>query len=157
MNQKHLLAIFSCIFLLILSCADQPTQNNNLQRNKLIISELITEGLNNKNSDIALKLASENFVDKDAFPNQPEGPEGLKFHFETLTRAIPDLEVDFRLIAEGNTVVEIWTGSGNAVVDFETFLPLETPFPITQSGITVFELNENGKVTERYTFQRGEQ
>ena len=139
------------------SHAQMKNQNKMIKRNKEVITELIQQGLNKKNSAIALKLAAKDFVDKDAFPDQPSGAEGLKFHFDRLNTAIPDLKVEFRLVAEGSTVVEEWTGTGNLVVDFQTGQPLETPMPITQNGITVFELNAEGLVVERKTFQRGEQ
>ena len=141
-----------------MSCEDDDSSSNEgiLQRNREIVTRLINEGLNNRNPDIALELAAPNFVDLDAFPNQPEGPEGLRFHFDVINQAIPDLMVEFTLVAEGNTVVEEWTGTGNLVRDFETGEELPSPVPIVQNGITVFEFNTDGLITERRTFQRGE-
>ena len=136
---------------------DDPSETSNITRNREIVTRLINEGLNNKNSAIALELAAPDFVDMDAFPDQPEGPEGLQFHFDVINQAIPDLVVEFTLVAEGNTVVEEWTGTGNLVIDFETGQPLPSPTPIIQNGITVFELNVDGLITERRTFQRGEE
>ena len=153
--------IIPCLFILLvcMSCEDDDDSSTltNLQRNREVVTRLINEGLNNRNPDIALELAAPDFVDLDAFPNQPEGPEGLRFHFDVINRAIPDLRVEFTLVAEGNTVVEEWTGTGNQVLDFATGQPLPSPTPTVQNGITVFELNAEGLITERRTFQRGEE
>ena len=157
MTNKCLIFLLALLGAVTTTDAQLKNQNKMIKRNKAVITELIEEGLNKKNSEIALKLAAKDFVDKDAFPNQPNGAEGLKFHFDMLNKAILDLKVEFRLIAEGNTVVEEWSGTGNLVIDFQTGQPLETPTPITQNGITVFELNADGLVMERKTFQRGEQ
>ncbi|MCG8386636.1 MAG: ester cyclase [Cytophagales bacterium] len=157
MISKNLIVVMAMLCGVLTTHAQMKNQNKMIKRNKEAITELIEQGLNEKNSEIALKLAAKNFVDQDAFPNQPSGAEGLKFHFDRLNKAIPDLKVEFRLIAEGSTVVEEWTGTGNLVIDFQTGQPLENPMPITQNGITVFELNDAGLVVERKTFQRGEQ
>lgn len=153
---------FNILFILLglgmMSCEDDDDSSTQdiLQRNRDVVTRLINEGLNNNNSAIALELTAPGFVDLDAFPNQPDGPEGLQYHFDVINRSIPDLMVEFTLVAEGNTVVEEWTGRGNLQADFETGEPLPSPVPIVMNGITVFELNAEGLITERRTFQRGE-
>ena len=165
MKKRAIHVLFTVVFtssvlmLVVGSCTDEdddPSADREA-RNREVVTRLINEGLNNKNSDIALELAAPNFVDGDAFPDQPAGSEGLRFHFDVINNAIPDLHVTFSLVVEGNTVVEEWTGTGNLVIDFATSDRLPSPIPITQNGITVFELNDEGLITERRTFQRGEQ
>jgi steroid delta-isomerase-like uncharacterized protein len=140
----------------LLSQNNQPAINTRtqslttLEQNKAIITRLIGEALNKGNFNIVDELIATDALDNDAFPNQPPGREGFRYHFRTLKTAMPDLKVTFKLFADGNTVIEEWMGRGTQTGPLLKIPPSgrKVEFP----GLTIFELAD-GKVTSRRTYQ----
>jgi steroid delta-isomerase-like uncharacterized protein len=118
--------------------------------NKEVVRQTIEEALNQGNVDIVDELVAEDAVDNDAFPDQPPGREGFRYHFQVLKTAMPDLNVTFELFADGNTVFEEWVGRGTQTgpLPFVEATGRQVEFP----GISIFEL-ENGKIVSRRSYQ----
>jgi steroid delta-isomerase-like uncharacterized protein len=150
------LAIICVAVTIVTIASDRPMKNvaqaqsTILTQNKAVITRLIEEALNKGNFNIVDELIAEDAVDNDAFPNQPPGREGFCYHFRTLKTAMPDLNVTFKLFADGNTVLEEWIGRGTQTGPFLEIPPSgrKVEFP----GLTIFELAK-GQVTLRRTYQ----
>lgn len=118
--------------------------------NKEVVRRMIEEALNRGNADIVDELVAVNAVDNDAFPDQPAGREGFRYHFQVLKTAMPDLNVTFELFADGNTVFEEWIGRGTQTGPLPFLEPTgrKVEFP----GMSIFEV-EDGQVTSRRSYQ----
>jgi len=130
--------------------ASYPERSTIETMNKDVVRRVIEEALNRGNIGIVDELVSENAVDNDAFPDQPPGREGFRYHFQVLKTAMPDLNVTFKLFADGNTVFEEWTGRGTQTGPLPFLQPTgrKVEFP----GMSIFEV-ENGQIISRRSYQ----
>jgi ketosteroid isomerase-like protein len=94
--------------------------------NKAIARRYYDEIMNGANLDTIDELLSPDFIF--TIPTHPEpyhGPEGFKQLVTMLHGAFPDVHLTVEhLIAEGDTVVGHWTGSGTHKVNFRVSLQL---------------------------------
>ena len=127
-----------------------PDRSNLEAANMEVVRRMIEAALNQGNADIVDELVAENAVDDDAFPDQPPGREGFRYHFQVLKTAMPDLNVTFTLFADGGTVFEEWIGQGTQTGPFPFLEP--TGRAIEFPGMSIFEV-EGGQVTSRRSYQ----
>lgn len=122
---------------------DQIDQNKQLVQ--AFIQELFTKG------DLSAvdRYLAPDFVNHDLpFPGLPDGAEGVRQAAAMMRQALPDWHSDLeQLIAEGDTVVEVFTASGTH--HGELMGVPGTGKSLTLRGINVFRINDD-KIVERW-------
>lgn len=122
---------------------DQIDQNKQLVQ--AFIQELFTKG------DLSAvdRYLAPDFVNHDRpFPGLPDGAEGVRQAAAMMRQALPDWHSDLeQLIAEGDTVVEVFTASGTH--HGELMGVPGTGKSLTLRGINVFRINDD-KIVERW-------
>lgn len=122
---------------------DQIDQNKQLVQ--AFIQELFTKG------DLSAvdRYLAPDFVNHDLpFPGLPDGAEGVRQAAAMMRQALPDWHSDVeQLIAEGDTVVEVFTACGTH--HGELMGVPGTGKSLTLRGINVFRINDD-KIVERW-------
>ncbi|GHO99012.1 hypothetical protein KSF_090600 [Reticulibacter mediterranei] len=89
-----------------------------LEQNKAVLTRFV-EFINTGNSAIADEVVAPDFLERDPFPGQQPGREGLKAVILTIRAAFPDLEwVVDEMVAEGEIVASRFTWRGTHRVSF---------------------------------------
>jgi len=89
-----------------------------LEQNKVVLTRFV-EFLNTGETAIADEVVAPDFLERDPFPGQQPGREGLKAVILMIRAAFPDLEwVVDEMVAEGETVASRFTWRGTHRSDF---------------------------------------
>lgn len=116
-----------------------------LEQDKAVITRFV-EFLNTGNTAIADEVVASNYLERDPFPGQKPGREGLKEVILMTRAAFPDLEwVMEEMVAEGDTVASRFTWRGTHRGVFLGVPP--TGKHITVTGM-VFDRVVDGKMVE---------
>ncbi len=76
-----------------------------MMQNKEILRSYIVEMFSRGNVDVADRLLSPDYVNRDAMPGQDPGPQGEKQRAMMFRRAFPDMQVSVAdMVAEGDKV-----------------------------------------------------
>jgi steroid delta-isomerase-like uncharacterized protein len=115
--------------------------------NKALTRRVIEEMFNKGNLDVADELLAPDFVDHDpAMPEDVRGPEGFKEHVGAFRSAFSDLHVRIEdQVAEGDKVVQRWTGTGTHDGDLMGIAPTGNRVEI--AGMEISRIS-GGKVAE---------
>ena len=117
-----------------------------MEQNKAIVRRFVDEFFHQKNVAIADELCDPAFAGHGAFPF--EGIEGLKGFGVNWAAGFPDWHGEFELLAEGDQVVQRWTGQGTHRGEFMGIAATDTP--ITMTGISIFRL-ASGRIVEMWS------
>ena len=125
------------------------TTTDHLSRNKQLVDSFIQELFSKGDLSAVDRYLDPGFVNHDLpFPGAPDGPEGMRMAALTMRQAMPDWHSEVhRLIAEGDTVVEVFTASGTHRGDL--FGVPATGRTLTLQGINVFRIT-GGRIVERW-------
>jgi steroid delta-isomerase-like uncharacterized protein len=120
-----------------------------LSRNKRLVEDFIYDLFTRGDLDAVDRYLDPGFINHDApFPGAPEGPEGMRTAATLFRQASPDRHSEVeQLIAEGDTVVEVFTASGTH--RNELMGVPGTGRTLTLHGINVFRVKGN-KIVERW-------
>lgn len=81
--------------------------------NKALVQRVMQEAMNKGNLSIVDQLVATEYVYRAPGSSELHGPEGMKQNVMLYRTAFPDVHLSIdRLIAEDDTVVVCWTGSG---------------------------------------------
>jgi steroid delta-isomerase-like uncharacterized protein len=120
-----------------------------LTRNKQLVDDFIQDLFTKGDLDAVDRYLAPDFINHDSpLPGTPEGAEGMRQVARTMRQALPDWHSDLeQLVAEGNTVVEVFTASGT---HREELMGVPgTGKTITLRGINVFRI-EGDRIVERW-------
>jgi steroid delta-isomerase-like uncharacterized protein len=122
---------------------DQNTRNKQLVED--FVQDLFTKG----DLNAVDRYLAPDFVNHDPpFPEAPEGAEGMRMAARMFRQALPDWHSDAtRLVAEGDTVVEVFTAGGTH--RGELMGVVGDGAVLTLRGINVFRI-EGGRIAERW-------
>ena len=125
------------------------TTTDHLSRNKDLVHAFIQELFTKGDVGAVDRYLDPGFVNHDPpFPGAPDGPEGMRSAAMTMRQAMPDWHSEVhQLIAEGDTVVEVFTASGTHRGDL--FGVPATGRTLTLQGINVFRIAD-GRIVERW-------
>lgn len=128
---------------------DSRMTTDQLSRNKQLVEDFIQDLFTRGDLDAVDRYLDPGFVNHDApFPGAPEGPEGMRTAAILFRQALPDWHSEVeQLIAEGDTVVEVFTASGTHLNELMG-VP-GTGRTIALRGINVFRVKGN-KIVERW-------
>ena len=117
------------------------------EENKALTRRVMEEMFNKGNLDAADELLAPDFVDHDpAMPEDVRGPEGFKEYVGAFRSAFSDLHIRIEdQIAEGDKVVQRWTGTGTHDGDSMGIAPTGNRVEI--SGMEISRIS-GGKVAE---------
>ena len=88
------------------------------EENKARARRFVEEIINKGNMAVAPELVAEDFVERDPFPGQEQGRQGLIDVIAMMRTAFPDLEWTIEeLVAEGDTLASynVWRGTHQGV------------------------------------------
>lgn len=110
---------------------------------KAVVREYFQRLLNEKDLSVCDELLSSSYIDHDAPPDTPPGPQSIKDFVAKFLDEYPDMRVDIQdIIAEGNKVAVrmVWNGSKrNSGERFH------------QMGIVILRLDDKGQLVERWS------
>ncbi len=119
-----------------------------LEYNKMIVRRQFEELINNRNLAVLDTDMAERFIDHEAPPTQPPGPEGVKQWIKRLHQDVPDLHVTIEdIVAEGDKVVVRNTWRGTHTGPFMGMAPTGKRFEL--KGMVLWRLAD-GKLMERW-------
>jgi steroid delta-isomerase-like uncharacterized protein len=119
-----------------------------LEHNKMIVRRQFEELINNRNLAILDTDMAAGFVDHEAPPTQPPGPDGVKQWIKRLHQDVPDLHVTIEdIVAEGDKVVVRNTWRGTHTGPFMGMAPTGKRFAL--KGMVLWRLAD-GKLMERW-------
>jgi steroid delta-isomerase-like uncharacterized protein len=123
--------------------------NDQLTKNKHLVDDLIQDLFTKGDLNAVDRYLAPDFVNHDPpFPGAPEGAEGMRAAARMFRQALPDWHSDLeQLVAEGDTVVEVFTASGTHR-DELMGVP-GTGRTITLRGINVFRI-KGDRIVERW-------
>jgi predicted SnoaL-like aldol condensation-catalyzing enzyme len=99
--------------------------------------------LNEKDLTVCDERLSDNYIDHDAPPDTPPGPQGIKEFVARFLEEYPDMQVDIEdILAEGNEVAARIVWCGNHRKSGEKF---------HQMGIVIVRLDDKGQLVERWS------
>jgi len=110
---------------------------------KHIVTEYFDRLLNQKDLSVCDDLLAPDYIDHDAGPNSPPGPEATKKWVGQHLAQYPDLHIQIKdLFSENNRVAVrlVWTGTHK-----------DTQKPFHKTGIVILHLNSQGKIIERWS------
>jgi steroid delta-isomerase-like uncharacterized protein len=132
-----------------LATHNEERSNMAAEENKAVARRLIEEVFNRGNLDLVDELIAPEFIHHD--PNAQHfgrGPEGFKHLLRRYLDAIPDLQITLEAqIAEGDMVVDRWTGSGTHTGELMGMAP--TGKQIETTGISIHRIS-GGKIAETW-------
>jgi predicted SnoaL-like aldol condensation-catalyzing enzyme len=114
-----------------------------LEKAKALVREYFQRLLNQKDLSVCDEMLAPTYIDHDAPPDTPPGPEDTKAYVGKLLSDYPDMQVSVEdIMAEGNkvTVRNIWKGTHR-----------ESGKLFHQMGIAILQLNEVGQIVERWS------
>jgi steroid delta-isomerase-like uncharacterized protein len=128
---------------------DFAMTTDQLDNNKHLVEAFIQDLFTKGDLEAVNRYLSDDFVNHDPpFPGAPGGADGFRQAGELMRRACPDWHSDVdQLVAEADTVVEVFTASGTH--HGELMGVPGTGKPITLRGINVFRI-DGDRVAERW-------
>lgn len=118
------------------------------EENKAVSRSVIEECFNKGNLALADELYTADYIDHNALPGMPNGPEGFKQTAAMYRAAFPDIHITIEdQLAEGDKVVTRWTGSGTHQGELMGIPP--TGKQVTVTGIGIDRI-ANGKIVEHW-------
>ncbi len=119
------------------------------EENKALTRRVMEEMFNKGNLDVADELLAPDFVDHDpSMPEDVRGPEGFKEYVRAFRSASSDLHIRIEdQIAEGDKVVQRWTGTGTHDGDSMGIAPTGNRVEFT--GMEISRIS-GGKVAEMW-------
>jgi steroid delta-isomerase-like uncharacterized protein len=121
-----------------------------VESNKALVREHYERLTNRKDLTAADEQLAPDFVDHDALPGLPGGPEGVKAWMRLLHGAFPDLSVEIEdLVAEGDRVAvrATWRGTHQG-----PFMGQAATGRSVQFGGMVFWRIAEGRIAERWAY-----
>ncbi len=119
-----------------------------IEHNSLIVRRYVEEVFNEGNLALVDDLVDPNFVDYDAPPGLPPGPEGARQAFALLHSAFPDHHHTVEdLIAGADKVVARWTLEGTHTGALFGIPP--TGKQVKVKGISIYRVAD-GKIVEEW-------
>lgn len=120
-----------------------------ITRNKQLVHDFIQELFSKGDLDAVDRYLHPDFVSHDPpLPGAPDGPDGMRLAAATFRQALPDWHADVeQLIAEGDTVAELFTARGTHQAELMGAPP--TGKTLTLRGINIFRI-EGDKIIERW-------
>lgn len=127
---------------------DQLTSDR-LSRNKKLVRDFIADLFSRGDLTAVDRYLDPAFVNHDPpYPGAPDGPEGMRMAAALFRQASPDWHSDVeQLVAEGDTVVEVFTASGTHR-DELMGVP-GTGRTLTLRGVNVFRVRGD-RIVERW-------
>lgn len=124
-------------------------RHGTLERNKALIRRFIDRLVNERDPSAAVEqFLAPDFVDHNAPPEQPPGPEGVKRVSERVLSALADLRVEMDImIAEADKVAVRHRAQARHVGNFMG-VPA-TGKILTWTTISIYRI-ENGRIAERW-------
>jgi predicted SnoaL-like aldol condensation-catalyzing enzyme len=113
------------------------------QQAKDLVHSYFDALINKRDLSICDRLLAPDFVDHDAPPNTPPGPESIKAYVSRFLDDHPDMRITVKdVIAEGNKVAAhlVWKGINR-----------HTGEPFHQMGIITLHIDKQGRFTERWS------
>jgi predicted SnoaL-like aldol condensation-catalyzing enzyme len=110
---------------------------------KAVIRRYFDQLLNERDVSVCDELLAPEYVDHDAPPDTPAGPDSTKAFVSRFLDEYPDLPVQVvNILAEGHNIAAriIWQGTQR-----------HTGAPLHQMGIIMLHLNEHGQFVERWS------
>jgi predicted SnoaL-like aldol condensation-catalyzing enzyme len=131
-----------------MSAEGRMTQRNVVgpEAAKATVREYFQRLLNEHDLSVCDAMLSGDYVDHDAPPDTPPGPESIREYLAGLLEEYPDMHVEMAdILAEGSRVAArlVWRGSHRA--SGEVF---------HQMGIVILRLDERGRLAERWSAYR---
>lgn len=118
-------------------------------KNKELAVRFYNDVLNKGNLDLLGNIMSEDFIDYNSAPEQPQGIEGFKQFLNMVITAFPDLQIEIEdVLAEGNKVTARLIISGIQSGSLGTIPPSNKKAKWT--GIDILEI-ENNKIVGRWS------
>jgi steroid delta-isomerase-like uncharacterized protein len=121
---------------------------SDLDKNKQLARRLIEEGFNKGNTAVVDELVAENYVYREPTVGERKGPRGFKELMTMYRTAFPDARMTVKKqVAEGDTIVTHWTGTGTHRGELMGIAP--TGKHVTVEGVSIVRV-ANGKVVEEF-------
>jgi steroid delta-isomerase-like uncharacterized protein len=122
-----------------------------VEENKAVVRREMAELFNHTgNLDLVEEIIAPDYVSYEPTSGETRGIEGARQFAATFREAFPDLECTIEdMVAEGDTVVMRFRGSGTHQGETEAFGP-PTGKQMEITGITIKRLSE-GKIVEAWT------
>ncbi len=119
-----------------------------VEENRAAIERFVEE-TDKHNLDVLDELIAPDAADHNPFPGQPEGAEGVKFVFNLLYGAFPDMKQEIKdVLAEGDRVVIRTSFSGTHQGEFMGMAPTGKSF--TVDSIDIVRFGDDGKMVEHW-------
>jgi predicted ester cyclase len=118
------------------------------ERKEMLVKRALDEVFSAGNFDVVNEIFHPNFVNHEAGPNTPPGPEGLKLTVGWIRNSFSDLHYEIEdTIAEGDKLAARVKASGRHTGDFIGFAPTGKSFDVQQIHVYRFE---GGKIVEHW-------
>jgi predicted ester cyclase len=118
------------------------------EENKAIIRRLFEEGVNQNKLSVLDELIAPDFVNYDAPPGTPRGPQGMRLLGAMFRTAFPDLHVTFEQeLADGDYVIHRGYITGTHQGEFQGIPP--TGKQVKMKSIDIWRI-ANGKAVENW-------
>lgn len=132
----------------IITAMDPDEYHSALERNKALVRRFVDQLVNERNPAAADDFLAADFVDHNASPDQPPGPEGVKRVSERVFSVLADLRVEMDLmIAEADKVAVRHRAQARHVGNFMG-IPA-TGKLLTWTTISIYRI-DNGRIAERW-------
>lgn len=119
-----------------------------VEENKRLVLRFVDQMLNRQNLAVVDEVLSPDYIDHDAPPGQPVGPEGVKQTFRLVRECLEDFKVATDdVIAEGDRVVMRLTAEATHVGPFLGFTA--TGNRLKWTAISIYRI-AGGKIAERW-------
>jgi predicted ester cyclase/nitrite reductase/ring-hydroxylating ferredoxin subunit len=126
-----------------------PKLTSDQERNKRLAERVLNEIVGGGNFAVVDDLVHPRFVNHEAGPRTPVGPDGLKMTVEWLRAAFNDLHYEIKdEIAEGDKVVLRVISAGHHTGEFIGFQPTGKSFEVEQ--IHIYRI-EDGRIIEHWS------
>lgn len=124
------------------------TDTTTTSARNLAAQERMGELVTSQDFDGLTEVLSDDFVDHDPAPGQPEGPRGIGWFWADFTEAFSDLELKPVLVeATDELVTAVFDVSATHTGEFQGHAPTGKRF--TVRGIQVARMRD-GRITDRY-------
>jgi len=124
------------------------SQQTQAEENKALTRRLFEEGVNQNNPSVFDELIAPDFVNHDAPPGIPRGPEGMRQLVAMFRTAFPDMRVTFEEeLADGDSVIHRGYVTGTHQGDFQGIPP--TAKQVKIKTIDIWRV-ANGKMVENW-------
>jgi steroid delta-isomerase-like uncharacterized protein len=121
---------------------------SDLDKNKQLARRLLEEGFNKGNTAVVDELVAETCVYREPTVGEKKGPRGFTEVMTMYRTAYPDARIAIKKqIAEGDTVVTHWTGTGTHRGELMGMSP--TGKHVTVEGVSIMRV-ANGKIVEAF-------